>query len=96
MPHSPDEQLMDAEKLCFPLLLRQYKKGETFYPLGAPGKKKISRFLSDQKIPAIERHRYPLLVSNNRPIAIVGLRVDHRVKVTKTTKYVLILRYSSH
>lgn len=84
---------MDAEKITFPLTLRQRKSGDFFHPLGAPGRKKISRFLSDQKIPAAERHNYPLLSSDEKPVAVAGMRIDHAFRVTEKTCYVLVLQW---
>jgi len=85
--------VVDAEKITFPLTLRHQKSGELFHPLGAPGRKKISRFLSDQKIPAMERNDYPLLLSGEKPVAIAGMRIDHTFRLTQKTSHVLVLQW---
>jgi tRNA(Ile)-lysidine synthase len=90
-----DIQILDADTIQFPLLLRHAKAGEKFHPLGAPGGKKISRFFSDQKIPAMDRNNYPLLISNGKIAAITGLRVDHAFRITDKTSHVLVLQWQT-
>ena len=81
-----NELLLDAEQITFPLLLRKPLPGERFRPLGAMGRKKINRFLTDAKIPRQDRHFSPVLVSAGRIIAIAGLRVDHDFRVQDATR----------
>lgn len=91
----PDIQIIDAETIRFPLLLRHAKAGEHFHPLGAPGKKKISRFFSDHKISIMDRDNYPLLISDGKIAAIAGLRVDHAFRITETTRQTLVLQWQT-
>ncbi|MBU1231259.1 MAG: tRNA lysidine(34) synthetase TilS [Proteobacteria bacterium] len=90
----PHEQLfIDPSKLRFPLLLRPSLPGDLFHPLGAPGRKKISRFLSDQKIPADMRDNYPLLLSEDKIVAVAGLRLDHHFQISTTGMPALRLQW---
>ncbi len=84
-----DSLIIDAETVSFPFLLRQAKESEWFYPLGAPGKKKISRFLSDHKVPAMKRDSYPLILTEEKVLMILGMRIDHDYRVTEKTEQVL-------
>ncbi len=84
---------LDPSKLHFPLLLRPALQGDRFQPLGAPGRKKISRFLSDQKIPAATRDRYPVLLSQNRIVAVLGLRIDNHFRISTTGKAAFLLQW---
>jgi len=83
--------MVDAESITFPLLLRSYHAGEKFRPLGSPGRKKIGRFLSDQKIPKDKRPTYPVLLSGNRIIAVIGLQIDDDFRVSESTRNVLLI-----
>ena len=87
---SPGEYL-DSSLFSFPLTLRGREQGDRFHPLGAPGSKKVSDFLSDQKIPLHIRGQVPVLCANETIIALPGLRIDHRYRVTdKTTRIIRV------
>ncbi len=74
-------QIVDESTLVFPLHLRHHHNGETFQPLGNPGSKKIARFLTDQKVASTEKVHHPVLLSGNRVIAVLGLRIDNRCRI---------------
>ena len=77
--------VVDLEKLSFPLILRTAQPGEKFRPAGMKGRKKVSRLFSDCKIPRQLRSHYPLLLSQDRIAAVVGLRVAQEFSVSETT-----------
>ena len=80
---------LDLERLKFPLTLRKWEKGDYFYPLGMGHKKKVSDFLVDQKIPRIKKESLLILVSEKEICWIVGLRIDERFKLKKSTRDVV-------
>ena len=85
-------QFLDADKLTFPLMLRPWKKGDYVYPFGLNKKKKISDVFTDRKFSLLEKETQPLLLSNEHVIAIPGNTIDHRFRVTPSTKAVLKIR----
>ncbi len=84
---------LDVAKLSFPLILRPVVAGEKMQPLGASGRKKINRILSDMKIPVTEKPYYPVLADSEGPVALVGARIADRVKVDEETQRVLAISF---
>ncbi|MFN0047667.1 MAG: tRNA lysidine(34) synthetase TilS [Cytophagales bacterium] len=82
----------DFDLLQFPLLLRGWKKGDSFVPLGMKGKKKISDLLIDAKIPLNQKSQIKVLISNNEIIWVVGLRISDKYKVAVGTKNIIQIK----
>ena len=77
---------LDFDKLVFPLELRKWKQGDTFYPFGMKGKKKLSDYFIDNKVPLNKKENTWLLTSDGKIVWVVGMRIDNRFKITKGTK----------
>jgi tRNA(Ile)-lysidine synthase len=87
--HSKNTEFLDAEKVHFPVRVRNFRPGDRFIPLGMTGHRKIKDFFIDQKIPHERRRLVPILFVGEIPAWICGLRLDDRFKVTKNTKKIL-------
>lgn len=81
---------LDKEKLTFPLILRKWKNGDFFYPIGMNGKKKLSDFFIDNKFTQFDKEDCYLLCSGEDIVWIVGHRMDDRFKISDDTKKVYI------
>ena len=80
---------VDADKLRFPLTLRRWREGDWFIPFGMTGRKKVSDFLIDAKVPLPEKQRQFVLLSGDDIVWLVGRRIDDRFRLTAETENVL-------
>jgi len=86
---SPWTAFLNADDLTYPLMIRNFRPGDRFVPLGMKGHRKIKDFFIDLKIPSKAREQIPILTSRDTPIWICGIRIDDRYKIGSGTKKVL-------
>ena len=77
---------LDADRVVFPLMLRQVQAGDRFMPFGLKGSKLVSDYLKDRKVPLLERRRQLVLADATGAIVwLVGRSVDNRASIRKET-----------
>ncbi len=77
---------LDFDKLKFPLEIRKWQQGDAFYPLGMKGRKKLSDFFIDKKLPISQKENIWLLISGGSIAWVIGQRIDERFKITNKTQ----------
>ena len=81
---------LDAATIRFPLTLRTVEAGDSFQPFGMEGHKLVSDYLTDYKQNLLAKRRQRVLVDATGAILwLVGLRTDHRYRVTPSTRMIL-------
>lgn len=95
--YSTDRRIaqLDADLIELPLLVRKWKQGDAFMPLGMNNFKKVSDFFIDNKFSIAEKESTWLVISGEDIIWIAGHRIDDRVKTTKRTRRILELKLGS-
>ena len=92
IPNDARVASLDAKHVQFPLILRPWKKGDYFYPLGMTKKKKVARFLIDQKLSATDKEKIWVIEMDKKIIWIAGHRIDDRYKISNSTAEILRLQ----
>jgi len=85
----PCTEWLDAERIEGPLVARQIRPGDRFWPLGLGHEKKVARFLQDSQILKPQRQSVFVLADTKKIIYLAPLRLDERAKVSKRTKKIL-------
>jgi tRNA(Ile)-lysidine synthetase, N-terminal domain len=86
---------LDKEKLNFPMVLRNWEKGDYFYPFGMKGKKKLSKFFKDERIDVVSKENQWLLCSDDKIVWVVGKRADERFRVDDATRQIVKITWIS-
>lgn len=84
---------VDSAAIKFPMVIRKWKSGDTFQPLGMKGRKLISDYFIDSRFTSIMKETVYLLLSDNEVVWIVGHRPAEIFKIKETTTTVLKLTY---
>lgn len=85
---------VNADKLRFPLKMRKRKEGDIFHPFGMKGKKKLSKFFKDEKIPIFEKEKTWILLYDETIVWVMGYRPDDRFKVDAGTQRIYKITYT--
>jgi len=89
---SSDCATLDAALVEFPLTLRTVREGDRFQPFGMKGQKLLSDFMTDRKLSLHEKRCQKVVTDASGTIVwVVGLRTDHRFRVSEATRAVLQL-----
>jgi len=88
--------LLNAENLAYPLIIRPYKTGDYFYPLGMQKKKKLSKFFIDQKLSKTDKEKIWVIESSKKIVWVIGFRIDDRFKITPATKQLLSIQFKAN
>jgi len=92
-PHQTES--FDADKVGCEIILRHWRAGDRFQPIGLKSSAKLQDLFVNTKIPAAQRRKLVLATTATGEIFWVpGLRIGERFKLDLPTKRVLVWRWS--
>ncbi len=86
IPRHPFEVDLDASDGPREVSVRFARPGDRFHPLGAPGSKRLCRFLAEVGIPREERPRVPLVFADGELVWVAGVRPCDGRRVRPSTR----------
>jgi tRNA(Ile)-lysidine synthase len=81
-------EFISADNLDYKFIIRKWKDGDKFIPLGMKDFKNVSDFLTEQKLSFYDKKEQLLLINRNNIVWVIGLRIDDRYRLNKNTKKV--------
>jgi tRNA(Ile)-lysidine synthase len=85
--------LFDIDQLSSPLVLRNYRPGDRFTPLGMRGSKKLTKLFNERNVPVPERKRWPVLTSGPEILWVPGHQRSQTGTLSRQTRRVLEVKY---
>ena len=92
VPTEPMEALFDREALPRNLVVRNFRRGDRFKPLGMTGHKKVKGLFIDKKVPLSVRATLPLLATGDEILWIPGYGRSDTARLTEKTTSILHIK----
>jgi len=83
---------IDSDKVSFPMIVRTWKPGDHFHPLGMKHKKKLSDYFVDNKYSKFDKENIRILESAGEIVWVIGDRIDDRFRITDSTARALVIK----
>lgn len=91
VPRGPLTVELDARELAGPLGVRFPAPGDRYHALGAPGSKRLVRYLADRGVPREERAHVPLVTCGAEVLWVAGFAPCERRRVRPESTWRLVL-----
>ena len=82
---------LDPQKLSGELVLRNWRAGDRFCPIGSRGVRKLKELFRERKIPEVRRRNWPVLVCADQVVWVRGFPPGKSVAASRQTERVLMV-----
>lgn len=93
IPQKKYTKWLSYDKITTGIYLRTRRTGDFLIVNHQGGRKKLKSYFTDEKIPAEDRERIPLLTVGQEVLWVAGYRISEGYKVEKYTKEILEITY---
>jgi tRNA(Ile)-lysidine synthase len=87
-----DTIFLEMDQFPFPWMIRCFKEGDRFNPLGMSGRKKLKDLFIDKKIPNTARKTIPLFICRDDIFWVGGVQAAEKTRITEVSGNLLRLR----
>ena len=87
-----DTIFLKMDQFPFPWMIRCFKEGDRFTPLGMSGRKKLKDLFIDKKIPNTARKTIPLFICRDDIFWVGGVQAAEKTRITEVSGNLLRLR----
>lgn len=95
IPNDNATACLDANKVSFPITVRNWCHGDRFVPLGMESFKKLSDYFSDHKFSLVDKEEAWIFESAGEIIWLGGHRIDDRYKITPASRLILEIKINT-
>jgi tRNA(Ile)-lysidine synthase len=89
-PGQPGTEFFDADKVGSQVVLRHWRPGDRFQPIGLKTATKLQDLFTNNKISRERRHKLILAETKEEIFWVEGLRISENFKLTPQTKRILV------
>ena len=89
----PTFEYVDAEHFDNKLIVRNIDNNDIFSPLGLSGTKKVTQYLTDQKVSAIEKTKTIAICNKEDIVWVAGKQISDNYKLKKNSKLIAKLNF---
>ena len=77
---------VSCKKLSFPVLIRNKRAGDIFWPVNRSCPRRLKKFLINQRINKFGRNLFPILMAKDKIVTLCGIEIGELFKVDKDEK----------
>ncbi len=89
----PTFEYVDADHFENKLIVRNIDNNDIFSPLGLSGTKKVTQYLTDQKVSAIEKTKTIAICNKEDIVWVAGKQISNNYKLKKNSKLIAKLNF---
>ena len=93
---SLDHEWLSMAALKFPLIIRRWRPGDEFVPLGMKGRKKVADFLNELKLPRHHKEHVYVATQEGKLIWVLGYRIDDSLRVVSSDDMAYLAEINHH
>ena len=91
-----DTIFVDSGQFPFPWIVRCFRDGDRFTPIGIKGRKKLKDLFIDKKIPRAVRKTIPIFLCRGEIFWVGGVQMAEETRITESSAALLRLRLIPH